>query len=190
MAWFHKLLRYSINSFNELWASFISQYLYSVRQKRSIISLQTILKQEEESIRDFTKGFGQAVQQIESYSMDPVFQNFRRSFGPSTPFFQSLFLDPPTMMEELYRWADMYTVLEDNIRTATQIVMFISPLAERNQPLGKQPSRSKEGKNRDLKQSSDQSQKKREPLQFTPQNVCYERLLPIIHDLPSLNGLP
>ena len=38
----------------------------------NISSLQTILKQEEESIRDFTMRFGQAVQQIESYSMDSV----------------------------------------------------------------------------------------------------------------------
>ena len=30
LAWFHKLLRYSINSFNELWVTFISQYLCSV----------------------------------------------------------------------------------------------------------------------------------------------------------------
>ena len=30
-AWFHKLPRNSLNSFNELWAVFISQYLCSVR---------------------------------------------------------------------------------------------------------------------------------------------------------------
>ena len=30
LAWFHKLLRGSINSFNELWVAFISQYLCSV----------------------------------------------------------------------------------------------------------------------------------------------------------------
>ena len=46
LAWFHKLSHYSINSFYELWAAFISQYLCSVRQKRNISSLQTILKQE------------------------------------------------------------------------------------------------------------------------------------------------
>ena len=45
LSWCHKLLRNSINSFNELWAAFISQYHYLVRQKRNISSLQTILKQ-------------------------------------------------------------------------------------------------------------------------------------------------
>ena len=30
LAWFHKLLRNSINSFNELWVAFVSQYLCSV----------------------------------------------------------------------------------------------------------------------------------------------------------------
>ena len=87
LAWFHKLPRGSINSFSELWAAFVSQYLCSVRQKGNISSLQTILKQEDEFIRDFTRRFGQAVQQIDAYSMDAVLQNFRISFGPTTPFF-------------------------------------------------------------------------------------------------------
>ena len=44
LAWFHNLLRNSINSFNELWTVFISQYLCLVRQKRNISSLKTIVK--------------------------------------------------------------------------------------------------------------------------------------------------
>ena len=55
LAWFHKLLRGSINSFGRLWAVFVSQYLCSIRQKGNISSLQTILKQEDEYIQDFTR---------------------------------------------------------------------------------------------------------------------------------------
>ena len=62
LAWFHKLPREPINSFGELWAVFVSQYMCSVRQKGNISSLQAILKREDESIRDFTRRFGQAVQ--------------------------------------------------------------------------------------------------------------------------------
>ena len=61
LAWFHKLPRGSINSFSELWATFVSQYLCSVHQKGNISSLQTIFKREDESIRDFTRRFGQFV---------------------------------------------------------------------------------------------------------------------------------
>ena len=57
-AWFHKLPRGSINSFSELWAVFVSQYLCSVSQKGIISSLQTIFKREDESIWDFTMRFG------------------------------------------------------------------------------------------------------------------------------------
>ena len=87
LAWFHKLPRGSIIPFDELWATFVSQYLCSVRQKGNIISLKTILKREDESIRDFTRRFEQDIQQIDAHSMDTVLQNFRRSFGPTTPFF-------------------------------------------------------------------------------------------------------
>ena len=124
LAWFHKLPRGSLNSFSELWAAFVSQYLCFVRQKGNISSLQSIFKRDDESIRDFTWRFGQVVQQIDTYSMDTVLQNFRRSFGLTTPFFQSLSLYPPATMEELYRRADKYSTLEDNIRAASQTVMI------------------------------------------------------------------
>ena len=108
LAWFHKLPCNLINSFNELWTAFISQYLCSVWKKRNISSLQTIIKQEEEFIQDFTRRFEQAVQHVHAYSMDAVLQNFRRSFGPTTPFFHSLSLYPLATMEELSRRADRY----------------------------------------------------------------------------------
>ena len=128
-----------------------------MRQKRNISSLQTILKQEEESICDFTRRFGQPVQHIELYSMDTILQNFRRSFTPSTSFFQSLSLGLPATMKELYRRVDRYSMLEDNICDATQTGMITSQPTEGNNQPGKQPSKSKEGWNRDQKRSHDQS---------------------------------
>ena len=128
-----------------------------MHQKRNISSLQTILKHEEESIRDFIKRFRQAVQQIQFYSMDAVLQNFRTSFGPLTPFFHSLSLDPPTTMEELYRRADIYSTLEDNIQVVTQTVMITNQPIKKDKPVGKNPS--SKGHNGDRKRPRDQSKK-------------------------------
>ena len=72
--------------------------------------------------------------------MDTVLQNFKRSFGPSTPFFHSLSLDSPKTMEELYRRAYRYSTLEDNIRAATQTVMITSNSAKSNKWEGKKLS--------------------------------------------------
>ena len=58
LAWFHKLSRGSLNSFSQLWAAFVTQYLCSVEQKGNISLLQSIFKREDESIRDFTRRFG------------------------------------------------------------------------------------------------------------------------------------
>ena len=129
LVWFHRLPRNSVNSFSELWTIFISQYICSVRKKkRNISSLQTIIRQKEETIQEFIKRFGKAVQHLKFYSMDAVLQNFRKSFESSTPFFHSLALDPSTTMEELYRREDKYSTLEDNIHAATQTVMITSKL--------------------------------------------------------------
>ena len=72
LAWFHKLPRNSINSYNELWIVFFFQYLSSIWQKRNINSFQTLIKKNEETMKDFTRKFEQVVQQVEVYSMDVV----------------------------------------------------------------------------------------------------------------------
>ena len=148
LPWFHKLPRGSINSFGELWAVFVSQYLCSVRQKGNISSLQAILKREDESIWDFTRRFGQVVQQIDIYCMDVVLQNFQRSFGPTTPFSQSLSLDPPATMEELYRRADKFSTLEDNIWATSQTVMITT---QSGKPAAKGSSEQKSNQNKGKK---------------------------------------
>ena len=160
LARFHKLTRGSINSFGELGVMFVSKYLCSVRQKGNISSLQAILKREDKSIWDFTRRFGQAVQQIDIYSMDAVLQNFWRSFGPTTPFFQSLSLNPPVTMEELYRRADKFSTLEDNIRAASQTVMITT---QSGKPAAKGSSEQKSSQNKGQKRPDGQFEKRKEP---------------------------
>ena len=182
LLWFHKLPQRSINSFDELHAAFVSQYLCLVRQKGNISSLQIIFKQEAESIRDFTRRFGGAIQQIDSYSMDVVLQIFRMSFGRTTPFFNSLSLNSPTTMEELYRRADKYSTLEDNIRAASQTMIIT---AQSSKPTTKGQSEQNGSHNKNQKHSRDQSERNREPPQFTPLNISYDILLPLIRDHPD-----
>ena len=88
--------------------------------------------------------------------MDAVLQNFRKSFAPSTPFFHSLSLDPPTTMEELYRQVYRYSTLEDNIRATTKTVMITSKLAENSKLEGKKPPEPGEGEGKNKKRPRDQ----------------------------------
>ena len=159
----------------------------SVRQKGNISSLQAILKREDESIWDFTRRFEQAVQQIDIYSMDAILQNFRRSFGVTTPFFQSLSLDPPATMEELYRRAYKFSTLEDNIRAASQTVMITT---QSGKPATKGSFEQKSSQNKGQKRPEGQFQKRKEPPQFIPLNIAYDRLLPLIRDLPDFKWPP
>ena len=182
LVWFHKLPRRSINSFSELWATFVSQYLCSVRQKGNISYLQTIFKREEESIRDFTRIFGGVIQQIDSYNMDVVLQKVRRSFRLTTPFFHLLSLDLLTTMEELYRRADKYSTLGDNIWAASQTMMITT---QSSKPATNGQSEQKGSHSKNQKHSRDQSERKREPPQFTLWNISYDRLLPLIRDHPD-----
>ena len=114
--------------------------------------------------------------------MDAVFQNFRRSFGSTTPFFHSLSLDLPTIMEELYRRADKYSMLEDSIRAASQTVMIIAQSSKTTNK-GQFEQKGSQGKNQ--KRSRDQSERKTEPPQFTPLNISYNKLIPLIQDHPN-----
>ena len=72
--------------------------------------------QENESLRDFMKQLGQAVFPVESYSMDVILHIFKQSINPNTLFFESLTKKPSILMDALFRWADKYTMLEDDVR--------------------------------------------------------------------------
>ena len=121
--------------------------------------------------------------------MDAVLQNFQRSFGPTTPFFQSLSLDPPATMEELYRRADKFSTLEDNIWVASQTVMITT---KSNKLTAKGPSEPKSSQNKGQKRPDGQAEKRKEPPppQFTPHNIAYDWFLPFIRDLLDFKRSP
>ena len=119
--------------------------------------------------------------------MDAVLQNFRRSFGPTTPFFQSLSLDPPVTMEELYRQADKFSTLEDNIRVTSQTVMITT---QSNKPANKGSSGQKSDQGKNQKRPDEQAEKRKDPPQFTALNIAYDRLLPLIWDLLDFKWPP
>ncbi|KAJ9694975.1 hypothetical protein PVL29_010453 [Vitis rotundifolia] len=77
LSWFHSLPPNSVDNFRNLSEAFVGQYLYSARHKQNISTLQNIKMQENESLREFVKRFGQAVLQVEAYSMDAVLQIFK-----------------------------------------------------------------------------------------------------------------
>ena len=128
---------------------------------------------------------GQVVQHVEVYNMDAILQNFRRSFALSSPFFHSLSLDSPTTMEELYKRANKYSTLVDNIRAITQTIMITSKPPGNIKLERKKSFESSQGQGKNRKWPRDQSWKKRETPKFTPLNIIYERLLPLIRDLPN-----
>ena len=82
--------------------------------------------QENESLREFVKLFGQVVLQVESHSMDVVLQIFKRSICPVIPFFESLAKKPPMTMDDLFKGANKYSMLKDDVRAATQQVLVTS----------------------------------------------------------------
>eukprot|EP00261_Vitis_vinifera_P023287 XP_010655174.1 PREDICTED: uncharacterized protein LOC104880395 [Vitis vinifera] len=127
----------------DLSEAFVGQYLCSARHKQNINTLQNIKMQDNESLREFVKRFGQAVLQVKAYNMDVVLQIFKRSIGPSTPFFESFAKKPPTTMDDLFRRASKYSMLEDDVRTATQQILVVGQAsrggAERSAKLPDRP---------------------------------------------------
>ena len=61
LSWFHRLPPNSVDNFRDLSEAFVGQYLCSARHKQNINTLQNIKMEENESMREFVKRFGQAV---------------------------------------------------------------------------------------------------------------------------------
>ena len=85
-------------------------------------------------------------------------------------------------MEELYRRTDKYFTLEDNIRAASQIVMIT---AQNSKQATKGQPEQKGSQSKNQKRCWEQPERNREPPQFTPLNISYDRLLPLIQDHPN-----
>nr|CAN69696.1 hypothetical protein VITISV_012964 [Vitis vinifera] len=180
LSWFHRLSLNSVDNFRDLSEAFVGQYLCSARHKQNISTLQNIKIRDNESLREFVKRFGKVVLQVEACSMDAILQIFKRSICPGTPFFESLAKKPPTTMDDLFRRANKYSMLEDDVRVATQQVLVAGQTsrggAERNAKLSdrSRPSdRRQEGPSRP----------ERPPL--TPLSISYEKLLPMIQGLSN-----
>ena len=67
--------------------------------------------------------FKQVVLQVESCNMDTILQIFKRNIYPGIPFFESLAKKLPTMMDDLFKLANKYSMLEDDIWVGTQLVL-------------------------------------------------------------------
>ena len=134
--------------------------------------------QENESLREFVKHFGQAVLQVKSYSMDVVLQIFKRSICPGTPFFESLAKKSPTTMDDLFRGAKKYSMLEDNVRAATQQILVTGQSAINDATRNLKPSSQRRPPSR---RQGEQRQPKQSPL--TPLTITYEKLLPLMREL-------
>ena len=55
--------------------------------------------------------------------MDAILQIFKRNIGSGTPFFESLVKKLPATMDDLFKWVDKYSMLEDDVWAATQQVL-------------------------------------------------------------------
>ncbi|RVW27908.1 hypothetical protein CK203_084957 [Vitis vinifera] len=57
---------------------------------------------------------------------------FKRSICPGTSFFESLAKKPPTTMDYLFQGASKYSMLEDDVRAATQQILVAGQASRNN----------------------------------------------------------
>ena len=86
------------------------------------------------------KQFEQTVLQGESCSMDVILEIFKRSINPGTSFFESLAKKPPATMDDLFKQTDKSSMLEDDVRAASQQVLVTSQPTKNNEVGSSKPS--------------------------------------------------
>lgn len=73
---------------------------------------------ESESLQDFMRRFRQALIQMDPCSTDAIVQAFKRNIILGTPFFEFISKKPLETMDDLFRRANKYAMLEDDLRAA------------------------------------------------------------------------
>ena len=110
--------------------------------------------------------------------MDAVLQIFKRSIYPRTLFFVSLAKKPPTSIDDLFWRASKYSMLDDDVWATTQQVLVAGQVAK------SEATRSFKAPNHPGSSNRGQDER-RPPLIRTPFTKYYEKLLPIISNLPG-----
>ena len=135
-AWFHQLPPNSIHSFREMLEVFVAHYLCSTRQKLNISSFQNLKKTESETLHQFMHKFNQAMLQVEMCSMDALLQAFKCSIGLGTFFFESLSKKPLEAVDDLFRRANKYAMLEEDLQVETSPVLASTQIAQARKDAG------------------------------------------------------
>ncbi|KAL6345528.1 hypothetical protein AAG906_017253 [Vitis piasezkii] len=60
--------------------------------------------------------------------------------SPDIPFFRSLAKKPSTSMDDFFKYADKYAMLEDDVRVASQQIMVTSRAIKYNEAWSSKPS--------------------------------------------------
>ena len=98
--------------------------------------------------------------------------------APGTPFFESLTKKPPTTMDDLFKGANKYSMLEDDVHAPTHLVLITSRLS-RNDLVGNSKTTSQRrqtDKGQDRQRQSNQAN----PI---PLSISYDKLIPMSQDL-------
>lgn len=114
--------------------------------------------------------------------MDVVLQIFKRSICPRIPFFESLAKKPPTTMDDLFRRANKYFMLEDDVCAATQQILVADQTMRNDAVRNLKPSSQRGPLNREQGEQCQQ-------IPLTSLILMYEKLLPLIRELPDFRWL-
>ncbi|RVX17156.1 hypothetical protein CK203_003426 [Vitis vinifera] len=113
--------------------------------------------------------------------MDAVLQIFKRSICLGTPFFESLAKKPSTTMDDLFRRANKYSMLEDDVRAATQQVLVVGQASRSGMEISaKLPDRPRPSDQRQEDQTSDG---------LDPSERTHPKEI-IARDVPSTRNMP
>ena len=76
------------------------------------------------------KQFRQTILQVEFYST--ILQIFKQSISQGTPFFESLAKKSPVSLDDMFKRADKYAMLKDDVRATSQLILVINRAKKNN----------------------------------------------------------
>ncbi|RVX02379.1 hypothetical protein CK203_028411 [Vitis vinifera] len=125
LSWFHRLPPNSVGNFRDLSEAFVGQYLCSARHKQNISTLQNIKMQDNESLREFVKRIWSSRTSGRGLQHGCCPTDLQAKHLSRHSIFRITSKKPPTTMDDLFRRANKYSMLEDDVRAATQQVWLL-----------------------------------------------------------------
>ena len=109
LKWFDRLPVGSNESFHQLTESSVVWFVINTKAPKGVGFILTLRKGKNKSIQNYSKRYWKTYNKIEECSNELAVASYKLKLTPRKRLYENLTLNPPTDLQDLMSWVEMFT---------------------------------------------------------------------------------